>query len=128
MNQEERATYIGMDLGAFKTSVASSNGHREVVQTAVAKPTDLVARTMLGNEPVFGAEAMQYCHRVCGDNLLALYGVRPSGRRITSRPVGASARSGEENPRAASRYRHHGRRHAGAERRRGDPPDSGGAA
>jgi rod shape-determining protein MreB len=44
--------YIGMDLGTFKTSVASSTGAREVVYSAVGWPKDHVARAMLGRDLV----------------------------------------------------------------------------
>ena len=61
--------YVGMDLGAFKTSVASSNGKRSTMHTAVGWPKDHVARAMLGKSVVFGEETFE--HR------LALDVVRP---------------------------------------------------
>jgi rod shape-determining protein MreB len=61
--------YIGMDLGTFKTSVASSTGYRDVVHSAVGWPRDHVARTMLGREVVFGKDLT--------DHRLALHVVRP---------------------------------------------------
>ncbi len=61
--------FVGMDLGAFKTSITSSNGAREVVYTAVGWPRDQVARNLLGRDVVFGAEIVE--HR------LALNVVRP---------------------------------------------------
>ena len=61
--------YIGMDLGTYKTSVASSNGTRDVLQSAVGWPKDHVARTMLGRDVVFGKDLME--HR------LAINVVRP---------------------------------------------------
>jgi len=45
-----------MDLGSFKTSVASTTGHRDVVYSAVGWPKDHVARSMLGRDVVFGEE------------------------------------------------------------------------
>ncbi|MDA1165516.1 MAG: MamK family actin-like protein [Planctomycetota bacterium] len=54
MNQP--VTYIGMDLGTFKTSVASANGKRTVVPSAVGWPKDHVARGMLGRDVIFGEE------------------------------------------------------------------------
>jgi rod shape-determining protein MreB and related proteins len=62
-------TYIGMDLGTFKTSIASSTGCRDVVPSAVGWPRDHVARTMLGRDIVFGKDLTE--HR------LALHVVRP---------------------------------------------------
>src|SRR3954453_16934743 len=61
--------YIGMDLGTFKTSVASSAGVRDVIYSAVGWPKDHVARTMLGRDVVFGQDIIT--HR------LALNIIRP---------------------------------------------------
>ncbi|MGL4554110.1 MAG: rod shape-determining protein [Gemmataceae bacterium] len=66
---ESKAVFIGMDLGTFKTSVASSTGVRDVIPTAVGWPKDAVARTMLGRDLVFGKDLAE--HR------LALHVVRP---------------------------------------------------
>ncbi len=66
------AIYIGMDLGCYKTSVAATNGTREIVYSIVGWPKDAVARKMLGKDIVFGQEA--YLHR------LALDCVRPFER------------------------------------------------
>jgi rod shape-determining protein MreB len=62
-------TYIGMDLGTFKTSVTSSTGIRDVVQSAVGWPKDHVARALLGRDVVFGKEVL--------DHRLAVDAVRP---------------------------------------------------
>src|SRR5262245_26696429 len=61
--------YVGMDLGCYKTSIAATNGTREVVYSIVGWPKDPVSRKMLGKDVVFGNEAFQ--HR------LALDTVRP---------------------------------------------------
>src|ERR1041384_651130 len=66
---EKGIVYVGMDLGTFKTSVASSLGVRDVLFSAVGWPKDHVARTMLGRDVVFGKDIME--HR------LALHVVRP---------------------------------------------------
>ena len=66
---EHGRTYIGMDLGTFKTSVGSSTGIRDVVYSAVGWPKDHVARTMLGRDVVFGKDIM--------DHRLALNVIRP---------------------------------------------------
>ena len=66
---EQKAVFIGMDLGTFKTSVASSTGLRDVMHSAVGWPKDHVARTMLGRDVVFGMDLAQ--HR------MALNVVRP---------------------------------------------------
>src|SRR5262249_51389954 len=64
-----KAVYVGMDLGTFKTSVASSTGLRDVIPTAVGWPKDAVGRTMLGRDVVFGKDLTEHP--------LALAGVRP---------------------------------------------------
>jgi rod shape-determining protein MreB len=61
--------YIGMDLGTFKTSVASSTGTRDVIASAVGWPKDQVARTLLGRDVVFGKDLI--------DHRLAVHVVRP---------------------------------------------------
>lgn len=66
---EHSVTYIGMDLGTFKTSVASSTGTRDVVFSAVGWPKDYIARTLLSRDVVFGKDLVE--HR------LALNVVRP---------------------------------------------------
>ena len=53
---QQPITFIGMDLGTFKTSVASANGRREVLPSAVGWPKDHVARGMLGRDVIFGEE------------------------------------------------------------------------
>ena len=45
---QKAIAFVGMDLGTFKTSVASSAGIRDVLYSAVGWPRDHVARTMLG--------------------------------------------------------------------------------
>jgi len=65
----EGVLHIGMDLGCFKTSIAATNGTREVVHSIVGWPKDPVSRKMLGKDIVFGNEAFR--HR------LALETVRP---------------------------------------------------
>lgn len=61
--------FIGMDLGTFKTSIASSGGLRDVLPSAVGWPRDHVARAMLNRDVVFGDDLVK--HR------LALEVVRP---------------------------------------------------
>jgi rod shape-determining protein MreB len=66
--------YIGMDLGTFKTSVASSNGSRDVLHSAVGWPKDHVARMLLGRDVVFGKDITE--HR------LALDVIRPFAKGV----------------------------------------------
>jgi rod shape-determining protein MreB len=85
MNQP--ITYVGMDLGTFKTSVASANGKRSVIPSAVGWPKDHVARGMLGRDVLFGEEIWK--------QRLALNIVRPFRRGalkfIDGADVGISA-------------------------------------
>src|SRR6185436_17381121 len=64
---KEGVLYIGMDLGCFKTSVAATNGTREVVYSIVGWPKDPISRKMLGKDIVFGNEAFQ--HRLALDTI-----------------------------------------------------------
>ena len=57
--------FVGMDLGTFKTSVASSAGYRDVIPTAVGWPKDHIARTVLGRDVVFGKDLAE--HRLALD-------------------------------------------------------------
>jgi rod shape-determining protein MreB and related proteins len=61
--------YVGMDLGTFKTSVASSTGVRDELQSAVGWPKDHFAQDRFGSGVVFGKDLIE--HR------LALDVVRP---------------------------------------------------
>ena len=56
---DQDVVYIGMDLGTFKTSVASANGRRDVILSAVGWPKDHIARGMLGRDVIFGEEILQ---------------------------------------------------------------------
>lgn len=66
---EEGTVLIGMDLGTYKTSVASSTGTRDTFLTAVGWPKDKIARSMLGRDVIVGNDTVR--HR------LALDVVRP---------------------------------------------------
>ena len=68
----DTVTHIGMDLGAYKTSVMSSNGRREVLPTALGWAKDVIARSVLGRDVVFGEEAFQ--------QLMSVHVVRPFAR------------------------------------------------
>jgi rod shape-determining protein MreB len=56
---DKETVYVGMDLGTFKTSVASSTGVREVLPSAVGWPKDRVARLALGRDVVFGKDVIE---------------------------------------------------------------------
>ena len=57
---QNRICYVGVDFGTFKTSVACSNGRREVLPTAVGWPKDQFARRTIGQDVVFGEELKQF--------------------------------------------------------------------
>lgn len=82
-------TYIGMDLGTFKTSVASANGKRTMVPSAVGWPKDRVARALLGRDVIFGEEI--WTHRS------ALNVVRPFQRGTLKYIDGADAGFGPDD-------------------------------
>jgi rod shape-determining protein MreB len=50
--------YVGIDLGTSRTSVAASNGAREMVSSFVGYPKDVVSRKALKKEVLFGDEAL----------------------------------------------------------------------
>jgi len=53
---DEEITFIGMNLGSFKTSVTCSNGRRAVLPTAIGRPKDHLALAKVGKDVVFGKE------------------------------------------------------------------------
>jgi len=57
--------YIGIDLGTSRTSVSASNGAREMVQSFVGYPKDVVAKKALKKDVLFGEEALH--HRLAVD-------------------------------------------------------------
>ena len=54
--------YIGIDLGTYQSTIASSSGTIHTVETVVGRPKDPVARNMLKRDVLFGAEAVSYTH------------------------------------------------------------------
>lgn len=67
-------TLVGMDLGTFRTSIVSSTGQRAELETVVGWPKDHVARSVIGQDVVFGSEAIE--------QRMALDVVRPFGNGI----------------------------------------------
>jgi len=51
--------YIGIDLGTFQSTIASSAGGLDTMETVVGKPKDPVARNFLGRDVLFGADALK---------------------------------------------------------------------
>lgn len=89
--------YIGMDLGTYKTSVASSTGTRDTFLSAVGWPKDQIARRMLRRDVVLGNETVE--HR------LALNVVRPFEKGVLKysncQEVGVGAETIEQHKEAA---------------------------
>lgn len=56
---ERKATFIGMDLGTFKTSVASSYGQRGAQHSAVGWPKDRIARAAVGQDVIIGDQTIE---------------------------------------------------------------------
>lgn len=51
--------YIGIDLGTFQSTIATSKGEIHTIETVVGTPKDPVARNMLGRDTLFGADALK---------------------------------------------------------------------
>ena len=89
--------FIGMDLGTFKTSVASSAGVRDVIYSAVGWPKDHVARTMLGRDVVFGNDIVE--------QRLALNVIRPFEKGVlkynSNKDAGLSQEQNQKRQEAA---------------------------
>ena len=51
--------YVGIDLGTYQSTIASSTGSMETIETVVGRPKDPVARNMLGRDVLFGSDALK---------------------------------------------------------------------
>ena len=59
-NEKDDSTLkIGIDLGTSRSAIASSDEHREWVESYVGWPVDMVARKVLKHELVIGEEALK---------------------------------------------------------------------
>ncbi len=59
VKKDHGVLYLGIDLGTSRTSVCSSNGIRETVESFVGYPKDPVARKLLKKDVLFGEEARE---------------------------------------------------------------------
>jgi rod shape-determining protein MreB len=59
MNKEHDEVFVGIDLGTSRSSIATSDGHKEMVESYVGWPVDMVARKLLKKPVLVGAEAIE---------------------------------------------------------------------
>ncbi len=52
--------YIGIDLGTYQSTIMSSGGITNTIQTVVGRPKDPVARNFLGRDVLFGDDALKH--------------------------------------------------------------------
>ena len=67
--------YVGIDLGTFQSTIASSAGAMHSIETVVGRPKDPVARNFLKRDVLFGADALK--------NKLACNLYRPMAAGVT---------------------------------------------
>ena len=58
MTQTGETLYVGIDLGTSRSSISASNGARQVVDSYVGWPVDMVARKLVKKPILFGREAL----------------------------------------------------------------------
>ena len=51
--------YVGIDLGTYQSTIASSTGSLDTIETVVGRPKDPVARNFLGKDVLFGNDALK---------------------------------------------------------------------
>ena len=51
--------YVGIDLGTYQSTIASSAGVSHTIETVVGRPKDPVARNFLGRDVLFGNDALK---------------------------------------------------------------------
>jgi rod shape-determining protein MreB len=51
--------YVGIDLGTYQSTIASSAGISHTIETVVGRPKDPVARNFLGRDVLFGNDALK---------------------------------------------------------------------
>jgi len=51
--------YVGIDLGTYQSTIASSAGASHTIETVVGRPKDPIARNFLGRDVLFGNDALK---------------------------------------------------------------------
>lgn len=51
--------YVGIDLGTYQSTIASSAGSSHTIETVVGRPKDPIARNFLGRDVLFGNDALK---------------------------------------------------------------------
>lgn len=93
---ERGILYVGIDLGTSQTVISASNGVRDVVESFVGYPSDLVSRKLLERDVLFGRDALK--------NRLSLQMYRPLEKgviKFSDDAAGATAEDVEGNLEAA---------------------------
>ena len=67
--------YVGIDLGTYQSTIASSAGKLQTIEPVVGRPKDPVARNFLGRDVLFGEDALK--------NKLACNLYRPMAAGVT---------------------------------------------
>ena len=63
--------YVGIDLGTYQSTIASSAGASHTIETIVGRPKDPVARNFLGRDVLFGNDALK--NKLACNLYLSLY-------------------------------------------------------
>lgn len=72
--KDDNILYVGIDLGTSRSSVCSSNGKREWIESYVGWPKDFISQKVVGKKVLFGEEAL--------NNRLSLDLCRPLERGV----------------------------------------------
>ncbi|TRZ54117.1 hypothetical protein D4S03_00625 [bacterium] len=58
--KSDNRLFVGIDLGTSRSSISSSNGAREWIESYVGWPKDFIALQVVGKPVLFGSEALDY--------------------------------------------------------------------
>ena len=59
VNKMGERLYVGIDLGTYQSTIASSAGASHTIETVVGRPKDPIARNFLGRDVLFGSVALK---------------------------------------------------------------------